>query len=119
VRLDRGFRHIELISDLLVQKPLGQHAENPRLLRRQRLQPVDEIVHLRIALDTQLYALRHHDVARKNAVHRCSNGIDAGRFGDEARRAKLHRAADGHRIVMGRNDDDRHVGIDAAKRNKS
>ena len=119
MRLDGRLRHAELIGDLLVEQPFRQHAEHTRLLRRQRLQPLDQVGNLRIALDAEVDAFRRGDAAAKHRLHRAANVLHARRFRDEARRAELERAADGFRIVMRRHHDQRNGGVDAAQRDQA
>ena len=56
MRLDGRLRHAELVGDLLVEQPFGEHAEHPGLLRRQRLQALDQVGNLGIALDAEVDA---------------------------------------------------------------
>ena len=119
MRLDGGFGHAEFIGDLLVEQPLGQHAEHPRLLRRQRLQALDEVRDFRVALDAEVDAGRRGDAAGKHSFDRAADFFHARRFRDEARRAEFQRAANGFRIVMGRHDDHGHGRVDAAQRDQA
>ncbi len=63
MRLDGRLGHAELVGDLLVQEPFGQHAEHARLLRRQRLQPLDQVGDFGIALDAEVDAVGRGDAA--------------------------------------------------------
>ena len=118
MRLDRRLRDVELIGDLLVEQALGEHAEHPRLLRRQAEQLADQVGHFRIALDAELDIAGRGDAAGQHRLHGAADLLDARRFGDEAGGAEFERAPDRDRIVMRRNDDHRHGRMDAAQRDQ-
>ena len=74
---------------------------------------------LGIALHAQIDVDRLDDLAFQHPAHGGADVVHAGRFGDEAGGAEFERAADRGRIVMGRDDDDRQRGVDAAQRHQS
>lgn len=50
MRLDRRLGDAEFVGDLFVQQPFAEHGQHPALLRRQRMQAVDQIGDIGILL---------------------------------------------------------------------
>ena len=98
MRLDRRLRDAELIGDLLVQQPLGDHGEHARLLRGQRLQAFDQFGNLLVALHAEFEFVRRPDAAVEHDADGVAQLLEIRRFGDEAGGAEAQGPS--HRLAV-------------------
>ncbi len=110
MRLDRRLGNAELVGDLLVEKAFRQHRQDTALLRRQRMQPVDQVGDVRVLFLSVPVALWRGDIAGENRLDAAADVVDPRGFGDEAGCAEFQRAADRGRIIGRGDDDDRQPG---------
>ena len=77
MRLDGGLGNTEFIGDLLVEKSLGKHAENPALLRRQCLQTPYQLSNLGILFGPEFKPAGRPDLSSQDSFDTIANFIDA------------------------------------------
>ncbi len=107
MRLDSGLGHAELVGDLLVEKALRQHHEDPYLLRRQRHQAVAQARHVGVAGCGQVGVGGNPDVAFHHLEDGVTQRLDAETLWNEAGGTEIERAADRGAVVGRRDDHDR------------
>ena len=71
---------VELIGDLLVEQPFGQHHQHPHLLRRQGRQARDQLGGLAVGRSGEIDVGRRPDAAVQDGRDRRAHGLDAERF---------------------------------------
>ena len=106
VRLDRRFRHAELIGDLLVEQAFRQHHQHAHLLRGQRHQPVAQPRHVGIGGGCEIDVGRDPDIAVHDLQDRVAQRLDPETLGNEPRGAEIQRSPYGSDIVAGGHDHD-------------
>ena len=119
MRLDGRLRHAELIGDLLVEQPFGQHHQDPHLLRRQGREARKQRGGLGVRRRVEVDVGRRPHAALEHARDRVPHRLDAERLRDEARCAEIHAAANDRRLVIGRDDHHRHARILGAQIHQS
>ena len=104
VRLDGGLRDIELIGDLLVEQPLGQHVEHPELLGSQRGDGLGEAGLLLVGIADDIGQLRRQPhLPVENLAYRLGNQLKRGGLGNESRGAVVYGATNHMGLIAARN----------------
>ena len=105
MRLDRGFRNIEIVGDLLVELAVGQHQQHTELLRRQRRQTLRQFC---AGVIVGLVQARWKPfVAGVDRRDRLGDGLHRRGLGNESSRAEIARAPHGVGVFTGRYHDHR------------
>jgi hypothetical protein len=111
MRFHGGFRNRQLVCDLFVEQALGQHHQDPHLLRRERGEPREEIVGLCVGAVVEIDIRRRPFLAGQHARDGIAHRLHAQRLRNETGRAEMHATADDGGIFIGGNDDDGNAGM--------